>query len=118
MSPKRRPPPTTSQHDAIAASFKRVTAASFSVGVMGIVGLLTVGLTTPADAVAAPRSADISTSVAASAGGDVAPTDGEIQAYVTPAEIQTAPIQRSETYSTLTMAQIVVTLAAGFTRVN
>ncbi len=88
------------------ASFKRVTAASFSVGVMGIVGLLTVGLTTPADAVAAPRSADISTSVAASAGGDVAPADGEIQAYVTPTEIQSAPIQRSETYSTLTMAQI------------
>ena len=102
--------PTASDHVAArrnrGASFKRVTAASFSVGVMGIVGLLTVGLTTPADAVAAPRSADISTSVAASAGGDVAPTDGEIQAYVTPAEIQTAPIQRSETYSTLTMAQI------------
>ena len=88
------------------ASFKRVTAASFSVGVMGIVGLLTVGLTTPADAVAAPRGTDISTSVAASTGGDVAPADGEIQAYVTPAEIQSAPIQRSETYSTLTMAQI------------
>ena len=88
------------------ASFKRVTAASFSVGVMGIVGLLTVGLTTPADAVAAPRSADISTSLAASGGGDVAPADDEIQAYVTPTEIQSAPIQRSENYSTLTMAQI------------
>ena len=75
------------------ASFKRVTAASFSVGVMGIVGLLTVGLTTPADAVAAPRSADISGAIAASAGGDVAPADGEIQAYVTPTEIQSAPIQ-------------------------
>jgi murein DD-endopeptidase MepM/ murein hydrolase activator NlpD len=87
------------------ASFKRVTAASFSVGVMGIVGLLTVGLTTPADAVVAPRSADISTSLAASGGGDVAPAD-EIQAYVTPTEIQSAPIQRSENYSTLTMAQI------------
>ena len=102
--------PTAADHVAArrnrGASFKRVTAASFSVGVMGIVGLLTVGLTTPADAVAAPRSADISTSVAASAGGDVAPADGEIQAYVTPTEIQSAPIQRSETYSTLTMAQI------------
>jgi murein DD-endopeptidase MepM/ murein hydrolase activator NlpD len=88
------------------ASFKRVTAASFSVGVMGIVGLLTVGLTTPADAVAAPRSADISSAIAASAGGDVAPADGEIQAYVTPTEIQSAPIQRAENYSTLTMAQL------------
>jgi len=88
------------------ASFKRVTAASFSVGVMGIVGLLTVGLTTPADAVAAPRSADLSSAIAASAGGDVAPADGEIQAYVTPTEIQSAPIQRAENYSTLTMAQL------------
>jgi murein DD-endopeptidase MepM/ murein hydrolase activator NlpD len=88
------------------ASFKRVTATSFSVGVMGIVGLLTVGLTTPADAVAAPRSAEVGNVLAASAGGDVAPADGEIQAYVTPTEIQSAPIQRSENYSTLTMAQL------------
>ncbi len=35
------------------AAFKRVTATSFSIGVMGIVGLLTVGMTTPAEAVAA-----------------------------------------------------------------
>jgi murein DD-endopeptidase MepM/ murein hydrolase activator NlpD len=87
-------------------SFKRVTAASFSVGVMGIVGLLTVGLTTPADAVAAPRSADLSSAIAASAGGDVAPADGEIQAYVTPSDMQSAPIARAENYSTLTMAQL------------
>ena len=44
MSPKRRSPPThVAARRNRGASFKRVTAASFSVGVMGIVGLLTVG---------------------------------------------------------------------------
>ena len=88
------------------ASFKRVSAASFSVGVMGIVGLLTVGLTTPADAVAAPRTSDIGTTLAVAAGGDVEDRDEEIQAYVTPSDMQSAPIQRAENYSTLTMAQL------------
>jgi murein DD-endopeptidase MepM/ murein hydrolase activator NlpD len=88
------------------ASFKRVSAASFSVGVMGIVGLLTVGLTTPADAVAAPSGTDITSSVVASANGDVAAGSDEIQAYVTPAEVQSAAIDRAENYTTLTMAQL------------
>ncbi|WP_254773937.1 M23 family metallopeptidase [Microbacterium sp. cf046] len=88
------------------AAFKRVSAASFSVGVMGIVGLLTVGLTTPADAVAAANGTDITSAAVASANGDVAPGSDEIQAYVTPAEMQSAAIDRNETYSTLTMAQL------------
>lgn len=87
------------------ASFKRVTAASFSLGVMGIVGLLTVGLTTPAEAVAAPASKAGTTNLTVAA-GDVAPEAGEIQAYVTPSDMQSAPISRSETYTTLTMAQL------------
>ena len=90
------------------ASFKRLTATSFSVGVMGIVGLLTVGLTTPADAVAAPGSTDIGSSLVAATGGDIkAGTDeDEIQAYVTPSEVENAAIDRDENYTTLTMAQL------------
>lgn len=113
-------PPATREHEAAeapsaehvaprrnrGASVKRVAAASFSIGVMGIVGLLTVGMTTPADAVAAPKTADISGTVAASAGGDVALSDGEIQAYVTPSQMRSAPIERAENYSTLTVAQL------------
>ncbi|GAA3215017.1 M23 family metallopeptidase [Microbacterium terregens] len=87
-------------------SFKRLTATSFSVGVMGIVGLLTVGMTMPADAVAGSNSADITTSRVASAHGDVHGHQGEIQAYVAPAEIENASLDRTETYSTLTMAQL------------
>jgi murein DD-endopeptidase MepM/ murein hydrolase activator NlpD len=88
------------------ASFQRITATSFSVGVMGIVGLLTVGLTTPADAVAAPGSTDISSSLVAAAGDAPAGATDEIQAYVTPSEVQNATIERAENYSTLTMAQL------------
>jgi murein DD-endopeptidase MepM/ murein hydrolase activator NlpD len=87
-------------------SFQRITATSFSVGVMGIVGLLTVGLTTPADAVASPGATDISTSLVSTAGDAAAGQKDEIQAYVTPAEVQNATIERAETYSTLTMAQL------------
>lgn len=88
------------------ASFKRLSAASFSVCVMGIVGVLTVGLTTPADAVASGRTTDIGTSVAVATGAETGFGDDEIQAYVTPADTHSAPIQRAENYSTLTMAQL------------
>ncbi len=89
------------------ASFQRVTATSFSVGVMGIVGLLTVGLTTPADAVAAPGGTDISSSLVGASAGDIRASDADaIQAYVTPSEVQNVTIDRAENYSTLTMAQL------------
>ncbi|MCR2765021.1 M23 family metallopeptidase [Microbacterium sp. zg.B48] len=83
-------------------SFKRLTATSFSVGVMGIVGLLTVSMTVPAAAVAGTGTADITASVVAHANTD----HEEIQAYVAPSGIQSAAIERHETYSTVTMAQL------------
>jgi murein DD-endopeptidase MepM/ murein hydrolase activator NlpD len=89
------------------ASFKRVTAASFSVGVMGLVGLLTVGMTTPADAVAATRGTDlITSSLVVADEAEAAKDEAEIQAYVTPTEVQNAAIERNETYSTVTTAQL------------
>lgn len=89
------------------ASFKRVTAASFSVGVMGLVGLLTVGMTTPADAVAATRGTDtITASLVVADEAEAAKDESEIQAYVTPTEVQNATIERNETYSTVTTAQL------------
>lgn len=85
-------------------SFRRMATASFSLGVMGIVGILAVGMTTPAGAVAAPSSTDLTASIVAPA-GDVA-DEAEIQAYVTPSEVQNATIDRPETYSTVTMAEL------------
>lgn len=85
------------------AAFKRVAAASFSVGVVGVVGLLTVGLTTPAAAVAGPSS--VSTTAAASAASDQSAASDELQVYVAPAAGQPAPIERTETYATASLRQ-------------
>lgn len=87
-------------------AFQRVAAASFSVGVMGVVGLLTVGLTTPAEAVVA--SADGETvSVRAPIVEDSEPAAAdEIQAYVAPSSVENVDLSRHESYSTMTMAEL------------
>lgn len=96
------------------SAFRRVAAASFSVGVMGVVGLLTLGMTMPAEAVAAAGSdsADETISIVAPA-AETAITatvsslePEEIQAYVAPAQVANAALDRPENYSTTTMQQI------------
>lgn len=89
------------------SAFKRVATASFSVGVFGIVGLMAVGMTTPAEAVAAVNGTDAALSVLA-AGDDSAPVidEAEIQAYVAPGDAQSDTLQRTENYSTTTTAQL------------
>ncbi|MET0296535.1 MAG: peptidoglycan DD-metalloendopeptidase family protein [Microbacterium sp.] len=88
-------------------SFKRVVGASFSIGVMGVVGLLTVGLTTPAEAVAIAGGTDVSTSLRVSATTPIdAADEDEIQAYVAPAGVENADISKVESYSTVTMAEM------------
>lgn len=97
----RRPRPNRS------VALRRVTAASFSVGVMGIVGLMTVGMTTPAEAVAAAGGADASISVIAPGDGAVTEIDAdEIQAYVAPASIEPDALDRSGSYDTTTYAEM------------
>lgn len=101
------PPVRAASLAPVAASrrsaFKRVAAASFSVGVMGIVGLLAVGITTPASAVAAVSdgSADltVSSSVTEVAGD-------EIQAYVAASDTQSDTLNRPEAYDVASMADI------------
>jgi murein DD-endopeptidase MepM/ murein hydrolase activator NlpD len=89
------------------AAAKRLTAASFSVGVMGIVGLMTVGMTTPAEAVAAASGVDLAQSVVAT--GDIRMTEveaDEIQAYVAPAGLAADTLDRTESYGTTTVAEL------------
>src|SRR5690606_30540578 len=89
------------------AAVKRLTAASFSVGVMGIVGLMTVGMTTPAEAVAAASGVDLAQSVVAT--GDIRMTEveaDEIQAYVAPAGLAADTLDRTESYGTTTVAEL------------
>jgi murein DD-endopeptidase MepM/ murein hydrolase activator NlpD len=90
------------------AGARRAATASFSIGVMGIVGLLAVGMTTPAEAVAA--SAGAANPGAYTPAGDVpinvSGGDSEdIQAYMAPTQAQTATLDRSIDYSTVTAAQ-------------
>ena len=88
---------------------KRLATASFSVGVIGIVGLMAVGMTTPAQAVAA-ASGDASMSIVAGAtaakGTQPAIEPEQIQAYVAPAGIEPDSLDRSENYGTTTMAEL------------
>ncbi|MFM2720011.1 M23 family metallopeptidase [Microbacterium mcarthurae (nom. nud.)] len=98
--------------DAVARrrNGRRVAAASFSVGVMGLVGLMTVGMTMPVSALASASgtanvaSAETATQNLAVGGGDVA--GGEIQAYVAPAEAQAGVVDRADGYSAATYAQM------------
>jgi murein DD-endopeptidase MepM/ murein hydrolase activator NlpD len=90
------------------ASFKRAATASFSVGVLGIVGLMAVGMTTPVEAVAAASGVDASMSVVAPAKGSTVPAidEDEIQAYVAPSSAQNVSLERTENYGTTTVAEL------------
>lgn len=89
------------------AAFRRVATASFSLGVLGVVGLMAVGMTTPAEAVAAARGVDASLSVLAPGDSKASVIDeAEIQAYVAPAGIEADTLDRPENYTTTTTAQL------------
>lgn len=86
------------------ASFRRVATASFSLGVIGVVGLLTVGMTTPVEAVAVAQGG--TAPITELAPGDVAAAEEDIQAYVTPADVQNAGVERQDNYTTTTIAEM------------
>jgi len=100
-------PPDTAPAEPRRRAFgiKRLVTTSFSIGVVGVVGLLTVGMTTPLEAVAAAQGAPASISFL---GGNVEPSQSgrDIQAYVAPAEVQGTAIERDEEYETTTIAQL------------
>ncbi len=79
---------------------------------MGVVGLLTVGMTMPVSALASASGTDSVTAPAETAttrlavGGDVAAGDGQIQAYVAPAEATSAVVDRADGYSATTYAKM------------
>ncbi len=92
-------------------SARRLAATSFSVGVMGVVGLLTVGMTMPVSALASASGTDSVTApetatTRLAVGGDVAASDTAIQAYVAPAAAQPAVVDRADGYSAITYAKM------------
>ncbi len=68
---------------------------------------MAVGMTTPAEAVAAVNGSDASLSVVAM-GDNTAPVidEAEIQAYVAPGDVQNDTLERSGNYTTTTTAQL------------
>lgn len=94
---------------------QRLAAASFSIGVMTIVGMLAVGTTTPAAAVASVSAQGADLTVARSAATKVAPE--EIQAFVATSSAGAASLDRTESYDVASMADVAadsgVTLFAG-----
>lgn len=89
---------------------RRLATASFSFGVMGIVGLLAVGMTTPVEAVAAAGGGEGPTAsiVALADADDETDLSDDIQAYVAPAGSSTVEVSREEGYAAVTMAQLAV----------
>jgi murein DD-endopeptidase MepM/ murein hydrolase activator NlpD len=93
------------RRSARGAAFRRVATMSFSFGVMGIVGLLAVSLTTPVGAVAAMGSAE-PVSMLAPAETVTEEDDAAIQAYVAPATIENEVLDRTGSYDTVTYAEL------------
>jgi len=87
-----------------ASARKRLAAASVSIGAMGLVGLLAVGMTTPAGAVgaSAAKGSAATTSLAAAAPSG----DEEIQAFVASSTVGDVTLNRDESYSTATMSDL------------
>lgn len=96
---------------------RRITAASLSLAAIGAVGLLTVGMTLPTEAVAAATGTPDTTTVLA---GDVNDGgDGDIQAYVASGSAAggvQGSLQHSSGFTTGTVVQLAGT--AGITNVS
>ncbi len=93
-----------------AAIAKRVAAASFSVGVMAVVGLLAVGTTTPAAAIASAsessNTAAQPTAVTASQKLTKSSDAGQIQAFVASGTDAPTALDRPESYNVTSMAEL------------
>lgn len=93
-----------------AAIAKRVAAASFSVGVMAVVGLLAVGTTTPAAAIASAsessNTAAQPTTVIASQKLTKSSDAGQIQAFVASGTDAPTALDRPESYNVTSMSEL------------
>lgn len=111
-----RPPSATAAASAETADASRsprvksrlagIPAASFTAGVIGLVGLVTVGMTTPAEALPHEHPAAITTM-----SSDFADTTAEqIQAYVTPSDGRSLDLARTENYSVARLVNLAGTV--------
>ncbi|OAN35196.1 M23 family metallopeptidase [Microbacterium sp. H83] len=87
---------------------RRFLAVGATVGVMSLAGLLAVGMTLPAEAVAAVQGGQAlsSSSLVAASGSGASDDDDEIQAFVTSSDVQNESLARSDSFSTVSMIQV------------
>ncbi|WP_313478857.1 M23 family metallopeptidase [Microbacterium sp.] len=89
------------------ARVSRFVAAGASLGVMGVAGLIAVSMTLPVSAVAATQGGASASLVAgATAASSTKVGEGEIQAFVAPADVQDESLTRSDSYSSVSLAQV------------
>ncbi len=90
-------------------SARKFLAVGATVGVMSLAGLLAVGMTLPAEAVAAVQgtpSLAATSLVAASGSASKAASDDEIQAFVTSSDVQNESLARSDSFSSVSLIQV------------
>ncbi|WP_341956666.1 peptidoglycan DD-metalloendopeptidase family protein [Microbacterium sp. LWH13-1.2] len=88
---------------------RKFLAAGATVGVMSLAGLLAVGMTLPAEAVAAvqgSQSLGATSLVAASGSSKAGAADDEIQAFVTSSDVQNESLARADSFSTVSLIQV------------
>ncbi len=86
---------------------RKFLAVGATVGVMSLAGLLAVGMTLPAEAVAAVQGSQgmAATSLVA-ASGAAEKSDDEIQAFVTSSDVQNESLVRSDSFSTMSLVEV------------
>ena len=89
-------------------SVRKAVTLGATVGVMGLAGLLAVGMTLPAEAVAAVQGAKVTATslVSASASEKSGTASDEIQAFVAPAGVENESLARADDFSTVSLVQV------------
>lgn len=96
---------TTPARPQLRSAFTRIATAGATMGVVAVVGLLAVGMTTPMAAVAVVDNT-VATTVASAANNKEIADEAEIQAFVTPSTVMDAGLDRESNYDTTTIAEI------------
>ncbi|MFT4229019.1 MAG: peptidoglycan DD-metalloendopeptidase family protein [Microbacterium sp.] len=89
-----------------SASFRRAAGASFSVGAMAVAGLLAVGMTTPAAALASVTEVEENPATSVLAPGETELAADDIQAYVAPAQVENVELDREGGYAIASLEDI------------
>ncbi|KNY07740.1 M23 family metallopeptidase [Microbacterium sp. GCS4] len=88
-------------------SARKIFATGATVGVMSLAGLLAVGMTLPAEAVAAVQgTTSLSSTSLVASGAAAAEGKDEIQAFVTSSDVQNESLARSDSFSTMSLIQV------------